>query len=661
MSLKNASIKIRLLTLAGLSALLIVVMFVAARVTDYKVGQAYLIVDTAQQTIQTAREAIDSASKLKDEINLVQQRTLQLRVIEKTFLEFHLPEAKEGFDRVAGDLSADLERLHQTQIIAEFQDYRAAFEERVTIQMSHDGLNGKTTEALQESEQRLTQIQAALESRQSAKQMDGGTLNPDEMEMMNVSRDCKIVIQKLQILSQQFLATGDQKFVDQYKQVAAKEAQSEVRSLREFATALNNTNYLDGSRVITVALSEIVKDMDQMLALGAREKQLEQHLNTKGEAILKAAIDQMAKADQEVHNQKNNSAKADESVQQARASAPTIKRSAMVAMLVLVLVGSVTYGIAFTWIVRSINHSLGATISSLDETIRQTSNSARQVSAASQSQAEGASEQAASLEETSSSLEEMSSMTKRNAENARKASELAKQTRSAADQGTADVQAMTVAVDAMKASASETAKIVKTIDEIAFQTNILALNAAVEAARAGEAGMGFAVVADEVRNLAQRSAQAAKETSAKIENSLIRTTQGVEISAKVAGTLSDITAKVRQVDELISEVASASHEQSQGINQVNTAVSQMDRVTQSSAASAEECAAAAEELNAQASVLKESVDNLSQLVGGQARELIDSTTAPRFQAQTVPERQAKSTPLNRDAKPPAKTMTRSGF
>ena len=147
-------------------------------------------------------------------------------------------------------------------------------------------------------------------------------------------------------------------------------------------------------------------------------------------------------------------------------------------------------------------------------------NSSATITASSQSLAEGASEQAASLEETSASLEEMSSMTRHNAENAQKANELAKQARSAADKGVADMQAMNAAMEAIKNSSDDIAKIIKTIDEIAFQTNILALNAAVEAARAGEAGMGFAVVADEVRNLAQRSAQAAKETAGQIEGAI---------------------------------------------------------------------------------------------------------------------------------------------
>jgi methyl-accepting chemotaxis protein len=241
---------------------------------------------------------------------------------------------------------------------------------------------------------------------------------------------------------------------------------------------------------------------------------------------------------------------------------------------------------------------------------------AAQVSDASQSLAEGASEQAASLEETGSSLEEIAGMVRRNAENASRVKELGGQARSAGDAGVRDMEQMTEAMEAIKTSSDEVAKIIKTIDEIAFQTNILALNAAVEAARAGEAGMGFAVVADEVRSLAQRAAAAAKETAVSIEDAVAKSSHGAGIAVQVAERLGEIVAKAREVDELAAEVAAASAEQSQGIEQINTAVAQMDKLTQGNAASAEESAAAAEELNAQSGSLRQAVGRLLGLVDG---------------------------------------------
>jgi hemerythrin-like metal-binding protein len=303
--------------------------------------------------------------------------------------------------------------------------------------------------------------------------------------------------------------------------------------------------------------------------------------------------------------------------------ANNVTSAATAAVLIFVMAVLIALTIHF-----QLTRPLKRVANALSNEAEQVSGAVDQISAQSQLLAEGASEQAASLEETSASLEEMSATTKRNVENAQKANALAKQARVAGDNGSIHMQTMTAAMDALKASNDETAKIIKTIDEIAFQTNILALNAAVEAARAGEAGLGFAVVADEVRNLARRSAQAAKETSAKIEGSLTRTAQVVEISAKVAAALKDITSKARQVDELIAEVVSASGEQTQGISQINTAVGQMDAVTQSNAANAEESAAATEELNAQAQTMKVTVAALLNLVGGKTQNVGPGPTEP---------------------------------
>ena len=300
--------------------------------------------------------------------------------------------------------------------------------------------------------------------------------------------------------------------------------------------------------------------------------------------------------------------------------------------LCLAAIFGVTLALLMT---RGITKVLTSISSALGDGSNQVVSAAGQVSSSSQSLAEGASEQAASLEETSSSLEELSSMTQRNSGNAQQVNDLAKQSRSAADKGVADMQSMNAAMEAIKVSSDDIAKIIKTIDEIAFQTNILALNAAVEAARAGEAGMGFAVVADEVRNLAQRSAQAAKETAAKIEGAIAKTGQGVEISRKVGEALNEIVTKARQVDELAAEVATASREQTNGITQINLAVSQMDKVTQSNAANAEESAAAAEELNAQAAVMQQAVSELLEMVGGIRESHHHTTSKPTHLARTV--------------------------
>jgi methyl-accepting chemotaxis protein len=269
----------------------------------------------------------------------------------------------------------------------------------------------------------------------------------------------------------------------------------------------------------------------------------------------------------------------------------------------------------------------------LEDTLHELGNTSRTL-------AQGASQQAASLEETSATLEEISGMTRRNAENAGHAREIVRETRSAAEAGHADMQAMTKAVAAIKASSDQIASIIKTIDEIAFQTNILALNAAVEAARAGEAGAGFAVVAEEVRNLAKRSAVAARETAAKIDDAVQRTGEGVRISDKVGHALEEIVTRVRRTDDLINEIATASGEQSSGLGQLNTAVAAMDKVTQANAASAEETSASAQELNAQAHALVVSVETLNQLAGsGTGRVARPPASAPHGSAVPEPSRQ----------------------
>ena len=268
-----------------------------------------------------------------------------------------------------------------------------------------------------------------------------------------------------------------------------------------------------------------------------------------------------------------------------------------------------------------INKSLKGIANELKTGSVQTSNAAGHVSSSSESLAEGANEQAASIEETSASLQELSSMTGLNAKNAENAKELAKLTTLAAKKGFGAMERMSKSIGEIKKSSDSTAKIVKTIDEIAFQTNLLALNAAVEAARAGETGKGFAVVAEEVRSLARRSAEAAKNTTAMIEESVRNANNGVQFSKDVESSLSEIAEAANKVNELIAEIATASKEQSQGIGQISTAVVEMQKIVESNVEGAEETSATSEELNAQAEEMNSLVHRLFEIVGTSSKDM----------------------------------------
>ena len=298
-------------------------------------------------------------------------------------------------------------------------------------------------------------------------------------------------------------------------------------------------------------------------------------------------------------------------------NAKTMGRASLM-LAALALAACLIIGIAAILITRSITSKLLLVVSSMDSSSQLVSTASSQVKEASTELAEGASTQASSLEQTSASLEELSSMTRQNSDNARQANTMAAAARTAAENSRGAMDRMGEAIGNIKKSSDETAKIIKTIDEIAFQTNLLALNAAVEAARAGDAGKGFAVVAEEVRNLAQRSAEAAKSTSALIEESKKNADQGVSVSGEVAGILAGIVESVRKLAQLIGDVSAASDEQAKGIGQIGSAVTEMDRVTQSNAASAEESASASEELYSQAKDLAGMVTSLISIVSGKA-------------------------------------------
>jgi methyl-accepting chemotaxis protein len=313
-------------------------------------------------------------------------------------------------------------------------------------------------------------------------------------------------------------------------------------------------------------------------------------------------------------------------------------------------------GVVVVLIVFGINRSLLATATSLSDGAAQIAAAATQVSSSSQSLAQGATEQAAAIEETSASAEEINSMARRSTDSSRATAELVAGSLERVEMANQNLVDMVVAMNDLTESSGKISKIIRVIDEIAFQTNILALNAAVEAARAGEAGMGFAVVAEEVRNLAQRSAKAAKDTADLIEDSIAKTTSSKHKVDQVAVTMRAISEESGRIKILIDGVSQGSEEQSRGIEQIGRAITQIEKVTQNAAANSEESAAAAEELSAQSDTLRELILQLRMMVTTD-----DNASAVAAKPRTQAPRREISSSFRLSASAPAAASVKTAF
>jgi methyl-accepting chemotaxis protein len=528
-----------------------------------------------------------------------------VRVTEKRYLQFFSQELKEELARRMARVSNQLDDLQGldmidswTSAVGRIETDKAAYLEGFeSVAQGHKvvaDLKVDMTRPVQQAKALIEAILSDLTETQAELMMEGDDLHGAESEMMNAARDFMVLILRLELSLQQYVATGKQEHLTAFNDLMAQKAESMLASFSQLCRQINNSTFIQRSQEISKQFVDFQAIAKQLQTVSAQEREAIKHLDEVGLKIVESAGSLLEAADRELVR---------------------VKHMAVTTTLVIIGIGLALFSTIAFVLIRSITHALGRAISGMNESTGQVAGASAELSGSSQALADGASTQAASLEETSSSLEELSSMTKQIADNALQADSLMKESRQLVDTATVFMSDLNQSMDEIARASDETSKIIKTIDEIAFQTNLLALNAAVEAARAGQSGAGFAVVADEVRNLAMRAAEAAQSTSDLIAGTTGKIGQGGDLVARATGAFNAVVDNAAKVAGLVGEIAAASEEQANGIEQVNKAVAEMDTVTQGNAAKSEETASASQQLYAQADQMKAIVQDLMDLAG----------------------------------------------
>ena len=581
----NVNLNTRLFSLVGLASLLIVVVIGLVLYTYFQ---------------------IHSANVLKDDLNRVAKIILATRVAEKAYLQFYTPELKQEFTKIAKEAKKQIANLAKRKIdnnykervlpVEEaFKQYEGFFNGLVETHNKHFSVKAEMPIPMANAEKLLTNFIYNLEDKQEEKKMRGDALDDNDVHILEVLTVCKTQLLDLQKVQLQFLTTGDEKYTKEYRRLSSLITDRSLAELHQYATVAEKTDFIKTIDTIKKAIEAFLNSVDISKELYEEENNKTILINQTGEGIITVTDTLLTQVGQDT-NQK-------------------VKRAAGVAST-LVGAGIVIFWIFSYLLVTVITRPTKRVIKGLSNSGRQVGLAAGQFSTVSRKLSEGTSEQAAALEESSSSLSEMASRTKQNAENTNYMKQLMRDAQESRNTANLSMENLSASMEEIVQASTESSKIVKSIDDIAFQTNLLALNAAVEAARVGEAGAGFAVVADEVRALAMRATEAAQNTSQLIETTMRSVESGVKMADETKMSFSKESAIVQKLGGLVDDITSATIDQSQGIEQINTSVGEMDAIAQQNAVHAEESASAAVEMSTQADDLSAFVDELTVVIDG---------------------------------------------
>ncbi|MCB9867099.1 MAG: MCP four helix bundle domain-containing protein [Phycisphaerales bacterium] len=641
----------------GLGFTLIVVLLCGVAVTGHhSTTTAIRNNDAIGHQLQIVREINTALTDAQDANTALQQYMIQDDAEHLKLVHDEIAKAREHATAARELMTSADNRAKTDDLIARLDAYLKAADEWHDLQVRRDQASAVRAQSAAVVTEKLHTLIAA-----QAQAIDKQAQSVGETRVTNLD-----VVQRT-LCAEQSIDAFDN------AQICAEQYEGAITEAERDALEKNWLTALDSTRTVLTECQTHMKDADSLDAVAKSLAAL---------ATYTAEVEDFRAIDREHHDLVDN--QLDPATAALRADSRAVRdgvyayiedlekktdadMSLAATLITSIGIGATILGVLLAALItRGITRALNGVIAVLNEGADNVNEAAGQVSTASQQLAQASSEQASSLEETSAAMEEITAVTRTTADSLQQAKTLSAETRAAAQRGDQTTTQLNQSMSQINDASAQISKIIKVIEEIAFQTNLLALNAAVEAARAGEHGKGFAVVADEVRNLAQRAAQASGEITTLIHDTVAKVKEGSDVAGDVGGALNAIVGNVAAVAELIQGIADATNEQSRGVEQINQAVGEMDQVTQQTAAGAEESASAAEELAAQATSVKGTVDVLSAMVGVSGRN--GASPAPRRitwqhkrtkvdigKSSTTPAPQptAKPTPKRSPAKPAA--------